>query len=109
MPSVAGSEVAGSRHIPRRLDEEARRYPLLIRRAERPFASHALYTQFLDDTDKEERERGMRLGWDFLHSADLVAIYMDRGLTDGMRRGVGRAESVGVPTEVRYLSDKRGA
>ncbi len=75
----------------------------MIKKAERPFASHALYTQFLDDTNKEERERGLRLGWDFLHGADLVAVYMDRGLTDGMRRGIERAKSVGVPLEERYL------
>lgn len=74
-----------------------------IARGERPFASHLLYTQVLDDSDHDDRELGMELGWDFLHHADLVAVYTDRGISEGMYRGMERAKLVGVPIAQRWV------
>ena len=79
------------------------------RRGERPFASHLLYTQILDDGDPEQRVEGIELGWDFFHTADLVAVYVNNtaehegGISDGMRRGIQRADEIGVPVEYRTV------
>lgn len=56
-----------------------------IFRGEAPFASHLLYTQMLDDNDKEERMLGITLGFAWRQAAHLVAFYVDLGMSDGMR------------------------
>jgi len=75
-----------------------------IMRGERPFASHAMYTLALNDNDPDERKLGMELGWQFLPSADLVAVYADLGISNGMRRGMERAILQGVPVEERTIA-----
>jgi len=63
-------------------------------RGEAPFASHLLYTQpgILNDDDKEERRWGMKVGHAWIPMADILAIYTDRGISKGMKRGRGYAE-----------------
>lgn len=56
-----------------------------VMRGEAPFASHLLYTQILDDTIEEERNLGIELGFAWLQSANLVAFYIDLGMSPGMR------------------------
>ena len=81
-----------------------------ILRGESPFASHLLYTQegILDDKKPEERNRGMRAGWDWGEHAVLSATYID--LIDdwehfvGIAQGVVRARHVNRPVEFRNLS-----
>lgn len=55
-----------------------------LRRGEAPFASHLLYTQVLDDLRPEDRNLGMDAGFAYLLRADLVAFYVDRGMSRGM-------------------------
>jgi len=74
-------------------------------REEAPFASHGLYTQpgVLDDLNPAERECGMLAGFEWRTAADATVVYVDMGISDGMRAGVSHSIEVGVPVEYRTL------
>ena len=72
-------------------------------RGEAPFASHLLYTQVLDDTVKDQRRLGMSRALSWYESADMIAVYMDRGISAGMRFGISYARQLGMPRENRWL------
>lgn len=74
-----------------------------ISRGEAPFLSHLFYTQFLNDKLKAERRLGMEVGWAVLRKADLVAVYLDLGWSDGMVEGLLEAARVGIPWEKRKI------
>lgn len=76
-----------------------------LKRGEAPFASHALYTQegVLDDTVPEERALGIEAGLVWGRQADATVVYMDRGVSEGMKLGIERAKSEGRPVERRFL------
>lgn len=77
----------------------------LVQHGEAPYASHGLYTQpgVLDDTDKAERIYGMHAGFAWGRCAHAVAVYVDRGISDGMIHGIGKALKRGLPVEYRVL------
>jgi hypothetical protein len=77
-----------------------------LRRGEAPVAPHLLYTQpfVLDDDKPEERERGMAAGMRFLAVCDLVVVYVDRGVSKGMKREIQEAMRMATPVEWRKLS-----
>jgi len=58
----------------------------------------------LDDAKPEERERGMAAGMRFLAVCDLVAVYVDRGVSKGMKREIQEAIRIATPVEWRKLS-----
>ena len=74
-------------------------------RGEAPFASHAIYTQYgvLDDELTEERALGIEAGLVWGKQADVTVVYMDRGVSGGMRIGIERAKSERRPVEYRYF------
>lgn len=74
-----------------------------LRRGEAPFASHLLYTQVLDDALAAERELGIAAGLAFVRDADLTAVYVNRGVSSGMIRGVEAAGFAERPYDVRVL------
>lgn len=76
-----------------------------LNRGEAPYASHLLYTQLgvLNDSFAEQRLLGMRAGHQWLKKADLVAVYVDRGVTPGMMLGIQTAKKLGIPVEERRL------
>jgi len=76
-----------------------------LARGEAPFASHLLYDQpgILDDMVPIEREHGIEVGFALAEKADLRAIYMDLGCSDGMLRGIKEANNIGQEIEYRYL------
>lgn len=76
---------------------EAMRHALLQQEA--PFASHAIYTQVLDDDITDERELGIQDGFEWGKQADLRAVYEDLGITKGMKRGIEHAAEMGQPIE----------
>lgn len=76
-----------------------------LKRGEAPLASHLLYTQVLDDTIPEERERGMYAGFAWGAKADLIAVYTDYGISKGMALGLERSGALGLPVEYRKLYD----
>jgi hypothetical protein len=72
-------------------------------RGEAPLASHLLYTQpaILDDGDRNERAHGINAGHAWLHLADAVVVYTDRGISEGMQAGIRLAEFNKIPVEYR--------
>lgn len=74
-----------------------------LRRGEAPFASHALYTQVLDDTIPEERAQGIEAGLAWGARAEVSAVYVDLGISGGMRLGIERAKAEGRTVEMRTV------
>ena len=70
---------------------------------EAPFASHGLYTQGLDDTVPEERERGIQVGFRFRDVCDYTVVYEDLGISPGMQLGINDAEKKNIPVKYRSL------
>jgi hypothetical protein len=77
-----------------------------VQQNEAPFASHLFYTQFLHDTDSEERQLGIRAGLCWGRYAHLAAVYVDYGISSGMRQGIKEALRRGTP--IVYRSLKQG-
>lgn len=78
------------------------------RRGEAPIASHLLHTQpgVLDDRDPVQRAQGMEAGYAWIVAADLVVVYSDLGISQGMLAGVERATRDRVAVEYRHLGGK---
>ena len=74
-----------------------------LKRGEAPFASHLLYTQVLKDFIPEERKMGIEAGFRFRDVANLTAIYVDLGISEGMARGVEDAKAKGLRYEFRTI------
>jgi hypothetical protein len=74
-----------------------------FRRGEAPFASHFFYTEVLDDSVQIERELGMAAGFEWMQTADIVAVYSDLGISSGMKEGIKHARQFGVPVKYRSL------
>lgn len=74
-----------------------------IDRGEAPFASHLLYTQVLDDSIPQDRVVGMVAGYAWIGSADLMALYVDHGISKGMLEGIRKAKERGIPIEERWI------
>jgi hypothetical protein len=72
-----------------------------LRRGEAPFASH-LYTQVLDDSTEDECMRGIEAGFVWGACAELVAAYVDFGISRGMRLGIAAAAERGCPVVYRF-------
>jgi hypothetical protein len=76
-----------------------------LRRGEAPLASHLLYTQpgILRDHEPCERRRGIEAGLEWGKKADLIAVYLDRGHTDGMTTGWSFYKARGIQVEFRRI------
>lgn len=74
-------------------------------RGEAPIASHLLYTQpgVLRDHDALERQWGIDAGLAWRSVADATVVYIDRGVSTGMRYGIRAAKESGKPIEYRTL------
>lgn len=78
-----------------------------LNRNEAPMASHLLYTQptILDDTVPKERQKGMEAGWEWLKVVNKSVVYTDLGISPGMKDGIEKAKSAGIPIEYRTLDN----
>lgn len=76
-----------------------------LARGESPYASHLFFTQpgVLDDRVPDERTMGMEAGFAWGRHAKATAVYLDRGLSNGMRVGILRALREGRRVECRAL------
>lgn len=74
-------------------------------RGEAPIASHLLYTQpgVLRDEIPEERELGIAAGLAWINVAELMVLYVDRGVSEGMRQAMIFAQRSGLKVECRSL------
>jgi len=78
----------------------------LVNREEAPWGSHLLYPQegILRDDVPEERTHGILAGLAWSECAEVCVVYIDRGITEGMRKyGIPGAEKKGQPIEYRRL------
>lgn len=71
-------------------------------RGESPYVPHTSLTTVLLETELE-RQLGMRAGRAWLESADLVAVYNDLGISEGMSDEVEIAKDAGVRVESRSI------
>lgn len=76
-----------------------------LRRGEAPIASHLLYTQpgVLNDEIASERQLGIDAGLAWRRVADASVVYTDRGISEGMRKGIEAALETGIPVEYRSI------
>ena len=73
-----------------------------LNRGEAPFLSHLLYPQTLDDKIPAQHAVGMKAGLAWGIVADTRIVYIDRGISAGMREALRSA----TPAERRNLSDE---
>lgn len=69
-----------------------------------PYAPHLFFTQFLDDRDEKEREKGQELGLIWLKDCDELWV-IGRRISPGMLREMDKASEWGIP--VRFYVKKR--
>lgn len=76
-------------------------------RGEAPYASHVLFDQhgLLNDAVASERDAGMFAGFAWGSQADVRAVYVDHGVSTGMRRGI-KQRPPGQIVEFRRLSPR---
>jgi hypothetical protein len=77
-----------------------------ISRGEAPWASHLLYPQFLPDSDPGARLKGLACEAAWITSADLVAVYTDRGMSPGMIQTVkmlSEHKEIHIPIQMRSI------
>lgn len=77
-----------------------------LRRGEAPYASHLFFTQtgILDDSDEDQRIRGINAGVAWGSQATLTAVYEDFGISSGMEYGIEAAIRAERPIEHRKLA-----
>lgn len=68
-----------------------------------PIAPHLLYPQFMDDTDKEQRELGIRFGLILLAKCDELWVFGDK-ISNGMSREIAKAKKHGIL--ISYFNSK---
>ncbi len=61
-----------------------------------PFAPHLLYTQFLDDTVRKERNIGISCGITVLRRCNEMWVFGDH-ITAGMKAEINMAQELGIP------------
>lgn len=74
-------------------------------KGEAPFASHLLYTQegILNDLDPAERVLGIDAGLHWGTAASKSVVYVDLGISVGMKEGILRAQNENRAVEYRHL------
>lgn len=74
-------------------------------RNEAPIASHLLYTQagVLRDDVPEERSMGIDAGLAWGRVADMTVVYVDHGISRGMRHGINTALEAKRPVLYRRI------
>jgi hypothetical protein len=74
-------------------------------RGEAPFAGHLLYTQpgVLNDKDAKERAMGIAAGHVWMNHCEVAVVYIDRGVSKGMRIDIERFIEASDSMEFRFL------
>lgn len=88
----------------KRNEEYARQCMLhSLKRGEAPMVSHLLYTQVLDDNDFHERALGIEAGLAWRELATKSVVYVDYGISNGMKYGIEKAKADGKTIEYRRI------
>lgn len=70
-----------------------------------PYASHRILTEALDDSDEFERARGIMCGLAWHSVADEMWVFVDMGISEGMKKAIDHAHSVGLPVYQKTLEE----
>ena len=76
-----------------------------LQRGEAPVAPHLLYPAVLDDAVAAERARGVEAGQALIARCALLAVYVDFGISPGMRAEIAAARAAGVPVVFRDMPE----
>ncbi len=76
-------------------------------RGEAPFVPHLLYDQVLDDAVPEQRQQAITAALAMLEACELLAVYADLGISEGMRGEIERAKALGIAFEERTMPAPR--
>ena len=68
-----------------------------------PLAPHLHFPQFMDDSDRDERELGLFFATVLLGKCDALWVF-GRRVSDGMAREIAKAQKRGIP--IRYFNHK---
>lgn len=74
-----------------------------FRYGEAPFVPHLLYTQIFNDDNSDERRLGCVMACVWLKQSHHLAVYLDRGITPGMRSEIAIAQAANITVEYRRL------
>jgi hypothetical protein len=76
-----------------------------VQKGDAPIASHLLYTQpgILNDDIPEERQLGIDSGLAWGTEAEATVLYVDLGVSNGMKYGIARAKKENRPIEERTI------
>ena len=74
-----------------------------LKRGEAPIASHKIWPGILDDNNPEQRELGIEAGLAWVPVADLMAVYVDHGISTGVENAMSRARLHKIPIELREI------
>ena len=91
--------------IPRNTLYAARLCLYALEKGFAPFASHLLYTQFLDDSDPLQRELGINAGLAFRKATGRALFGVDYGWSPGMERARALYDAEGVPYETVRIGE----
>jgi len=75
-----------------------------LNRGEAPFASHQMYTDALDDDNKQERKLGIDCGYAWMNVAEAVVFYIDFGWSKGMLAALKKCSELRLDAETRRIS-----
>jgi hypothetical protein len=76
-----------------------------VMRGEVPIASHAMFCVASDFNDEVDADRalGLTAARVMIQNCQLVAVYCDHGISEGMRRAMEFAFSINKPVETRRI------
>lgn len=74
-----------------------------LARDEAPFVGHLLYPRVLDDTGEDDRRRGIAADIAWLRGSERVAVYIDLGVSEGMREAIKLASKLKLPIVERSI------
>lgn len=74
-----------------------------LNQGEAPFVPHLLYDQVLDDKIEDERNMAISSALSMLEGCQVLAVYCDLGISDGMKGEIIRAAELKMRIEIRLL------
>ncbi|MBE9473077.1 MAG: hypothetical protein IMY75_13370 [Chloroflexi bacterium] len=94
---------AGAIEIVRNVTYAQRAMAHSLSLGEAPYLSHLLYTQCLDDSDPVQRKQGIAAGRRWGDAAEVCAVYVDYGVTPGMKEGMKHHEQNRIGVAARSI------
>lgn len=107
--SPFGRNVDGSKCTSAEYERNGRYLDRCIRdslsRDEAPYASHGFFPKpgRLDDTILEQRKQGIEAGQAWGAAGELIGVYIDHGITEGMTDSIGRYAALGIAIDYRRI------